>query len=125
MCLLLPIPKLVYSKYYKHWLYILAFYTIDCVCFSLLWSRIIQFIAKLESFFTCKLINFLVQTLQFTEQKLYCCICFTHKNMKKKSKVGYFSKIAEIFSNALTVQLLAQKQQKYMIDLSIYGTWNI
>ena len=52
------------------------------------------------------LINFLVQTLQCNVQKLYLCTFFAHQNMKNlSSKVGYFSKIAEIFNTAQTVFL--------------------
>ena len=45
------------------------------------------------------LLNFLEQTLQCNVQKLYLCTFFAHQNMKNlSSKVGYFSKIAEIFN---------------------------
>ena len=44
------------------------------------------------------LCNFLVRTLQYFQKKFNF---FAHENMKKThTKVGYFSKIAEIFSIA-------------------------
>ena len=46
------------------------------------------------------LINFLVWMLKCAVT-LFFCTCFAHKNMENTpSKVEYFSKIAEIFSNA-------------------------
>ena len=40
------------------------------------------------------------------------------------SKVGYYSKSAEIVSTALTTQS-SQRQQKYMIHFSVYSTWDV
>jgi hypothetical protein len=57
-----------------------------------------HFKVKIELFLTFIIINSLVQTLQFVETLIL--YIFPHENMKKTStKVGYFSKIAEIFSN--------------------------
>jgi hypothetical protein len=46
-----------------------------------------------------------------------------HENMKRPpSKVGYFTKIEEIFCTALTAQSAQKRDQ---IHLSFYSTWDI
>ena len=59
------------------------------------------------------LINFLVWMLKCAVTLLFCT-CFAHKNMKNTpSKVEYFSKIAEIFSNAKNGQAPSDLQPHY------------
>ena len=41
---------------------------------------------------------------------------------KNTSKVGYFSKIADIFNTALTAKS-AEQQQKYKVHLCFYSTY--
>ena len=57
------------------------------------------------------LVKFLMQMLQRTETLISYSLCEWKYEKKTLSKVGYFSKIAEIFTSTLTVQI-CQKQQK-------------
>ena len=49
--------------------------------------------------YTLKAKIFLVKTLQSTESLIL--YFFAHENMEKKMTVGYFSKMANIFTNTL------------------------
>ena len=51
--------------------------------------------------------------IDFNVQKLFC-ICFAHESILFKSKVGYFTKIAEIFST------YCPKTIKFKILLSFF-----
>ena len=62
--------------------------------------------AKIASFLTFMLINFLRADATMYRNLSFVCICFPYENIKKKpSEVGYFIKIAEFYSTALTAQL--------------------
>ena len=76
MVFVLRDPKLIYPKYYNHWLYTLAA-TIDCKCLA---------------YFDQKKVSF----SHFYINKLFS----PWKQEKTPSKIGYCTKIAEIFSTA-------------------------
>ena len=55
----------------------------------------------------------------FDVQKVYFCICIAFENVKNPpSKVGYFTKIVEIFSTTLT-----EKWVKKGLSNTKFGTW--
>ena len=96
------LPKLYISlrlKYYKNILNAQA-HGMNFVWLSLSWQKSTLLKSNWQFCYNLK--------------KLKFCICFAHENMKKLPwNLGYFSKISEVFSTALT----AQKQHKYNIYL--------
>ena len=85
---------------------------IDCRCFAyLFWPRKAHF----DNFFIFMLINFLVHTYRYFDLEFVLLM----KILKKHS--GFFFKIVEMFSTALS----AQTQQRYKINLTSYINWDI